>query len=176
MKIGSVTCSVTNSLNSSGGFDAGSYIVVDHQRINGTSFVFSVAVPALRNIRLGGYQHPSEHLSTGTLQENVRRIRAVLDCVDAITTLKDCLKVPKTASPVPRDAMSFKFDIAGKEYVLQDIIDNMLAHGMRIARAHCLRRQELVVEARLSILLAVTAALSRKECERAAGSSRVRSR
>ncbi len=37
--------SVANGLNSSGGFCAGTRIVVDHQRINGTSFVYSAAVP-----------------------------------------------------------------------------------------------------------------------------------
>ena len=38
---------VANGLNSSGGFCAGSHIVVDHQHLNGTSFVFSAAVVAL---------------------------------------------------------------------------------------------------------------------------------
>ncbi|KAH9034376.1 pyridoxal phosphate-dependent transferase [Lactarius deliciosus] len=55
--------SVAYTLNSSGGFCAGSRIVVDHQHINSTSFVFSAAVPAL-------------------LAENVRAIRAVLDRVE----------------------------------------------------------------------------------------------
>ena len=42
-----LTCSWVrsrNGLNSSGGFCAGSHIVVDHQRINSTSFVFSAVV------------------------------------------------------------------------------------------------------------------------------------
>ena len=39
--------SVANGLNSSRGFCAGSRIVVDFHRINGTSFFFSAAVPAL---------------------------------------------------------------------------------------------------------------------------------
>ncbi|KAH9029591.1 hypothetical protein EDB85DRAFT_1965833, partial [Lactarius pseudohatsudake] len=59
---------------------------------------------------------------------------------------------PNPATPAPRDAPSF--DIAGEERLLQDIVEEALA-------------QELV-EARPSIRLAVTAALSRKECERAA--------
>ncbi|KAI9435951.1 hypothetical protein H4582DRAFT_2079084 [Lactarius indigo] len=42
-----IVLSVPNSLNSSGGFCTGSRIVVDHQRINGMSSVFSAAVPAL---------------------------------------------------------------------------------------------------------------------------------
>ena len=60
------------------------------------------------------------------------------------------------------------FDIAGEEHLLQDIMDEALAQGVWITRACRLRGQELV-EARPSIRLAVTAALSRKECERAAG-------
>src|ERR1700761_3241794 len=39
--------SFAHGLNSSGGFCAGSRIVVDHQCINDTSFVFSAVVPAL---------------------------------------------------------------------------------------------------------------------------------
>ncbi|KAH9028232.1 pyridoxal phosphate-dependent transferase [Lactarius pseudohatsudake] len=45
MTVGSVA--IANGLNSSGGFCAGLRIVVDHQRINGTPFVFSAAVRAL---------------------------------------------------------------------------------------------------------------------------------
>ena len=78
--------SVANGLNSSGGFCAGSHIVVDHQRINGTSFVFSAAVPALLAVSasegINILRNTPSILST--LQENVRAIRAVLDRVDAI--------------------------------------------------------------------------------------------
>ena len=38
------------SMNSSGGFCAGSRIVVDHQHINSTSFVFSITVPTLLSV------------------------------------------------------------------------------------------------------------------------------
>ena len=78
--------SVANGLNSSGGFCAGSHIVVDHQRINGTSFVFSAAVPALLAVSasegINILRNTPSILSA--LQENVRAIRAVLDRVDAI--------------------------------------------------------------------------------------------
>jgi serine palmitoyltransferase len=59
------------------------------------------------------------------------------------------------------------FDITGEERFLQDIMDEVLAQGVWIARARRLRGQQLV-ESWPSIRLAVTAALSRKECERAA--------
>ena len=56
--------------------------------------------------------------------------------------------------------------------MLQDIVDEVLAQGVWITRARRLRGQELV-EVWPSIRLAVTAALSRKECERAAAVTRV---
>ncbi|KAF8271056.1 serine palmitoyltransferase [Lactarius quietus] len=179
--------SVANGLNSSGGFCAGSRIVVDHQRINGTSFVFSAALPALLAVSasegINILRNTPSILST--LQENVRAIRAVLDRVEAIMipshaaspiihihlrsgtpSLPATAKASNPAIPAPRDAPSF--DIAGEERVLQDIVEEVLAQGVWITRARRLRGQELI-ETRPSIRLAVTSALSRKECERAAG-------
>src|SRR5712675_2060749 len=79
--------SVANGLNSSGGFCAGTRHVVDHQRINGTSFVFSAAVPALLAVSasegINILRNTPSILST--LQENVRAMRAVFERVDCIT-------------------------------------------------------------------------------------------
>ncbi|KAN0139450.1 Pyridoxal phosphate-dependent transferase [Lactarius tabidus] len=186
-QIDMIVGSVANGLNSSGGFCAGSHIVVDHQRINGTSFVSSAAVPALLAVSasegINILRNTPSILST--LQENVRAIRAVLDRVEAITipshaaspiihihlrsatpSSSATLKPPNPTTPAPREAPSF--DIAAEERTLQDIVDEVLAQGVWIIRARRLRGQELV-EARPSICLAVTSALSRKECERAAG-------
>ncbi len=118
----------------------------------------------------------------------MRAIRAVLDRVEAIKipshaasliihihihlrstatpSASASAKPLNPATPAPRDAPSF--DIAGEERLLQDIVDEALARGVWIMRARRLRGKELVV-ARPSIRLAVTAALSRKECERATG-------
>jgi serine palmitoyltransferase len=176
--------SVANGLNSSGGFCAGSHIVVDHQRINGTSFAFSAAVPALLAVSASEGINILRNTPSILTQENVRAIRAVLDRVEAITipshaaspiihfhlrsaapSSSATLKVPNPSTPALREPPSF--DIAGEERVLQDIVDEVLAQGVWITRVRRLRGQELV-EARPSIRLAVTAALSRKECERAA--------
>ncbi len=182
--------SVANGLNSGGGFCAGSQIVVDHQRINGTSFVFSAALPPLLAVSASEgitiLRNTPSILST--LQENIRAIRAVLDRVDTLTipshaaspiihihlrstsptTLSpaSAAKLPNPATPSSRDGQSF--DIVAEERILQDIVDEVLAQGVWITRARRLRGQELV-ECRPSIRLAVTSALSRKECERAAG-------
>ena len=64
-------------------------------------------------------------------------------------------EIPEPTTSASHEPPSF--DIAGEEHVLQDMVDEVLAHGV----------QELV-EVRPSIRLAVTAALSRRECERAA--------
>ena len=104
----------------------------------------------------------------------MRAIRAVLDRIDAVTipshtasqiihiqlrsampSASASVKPVNPATLAPRDGVSF--DIAGNERVLQDIVAEVLAQGVWITRA------------RPSIRLAVTAALSRKECERAAG-------
>ncbi|KAI9438098.1 hypothetical protein H4582DRAFT_2057581 [Lactarius indigo] len=110
-----------NGLNSSGGFCAGSRIVVDHQRIKGTSFVFSASVPAL----------------------------LAVSALEGINILRNTPSILSTLQG-------------------NDIVDETLAQGIWITWARRLRGQELV-EARPSIGLAVAVALSRKECERAAG-------
>ena len=177
--------SVANGLNSSVGFCAGSRIVVDHQRINGTSILFLAAVPALLAISasegINILRNTPSILST--LQENVRVIRAVLDRIHSLMipshtaspithiylrTATPSLSVaaPNPATAASRDAPSF--DIPGEEHVLQDVVDEVLAQGVLITRARRLRGQELL-ESRPSIRLAVTAVLSCKECKRAAG-------
>ncbi|KAH9167984.1 hypothetical protein EDB89DRAFT_1639509 [Lactarius sanguifluus] len=153
------------------------------------SFVFSAAVPALLAVStsegINILQNTPSILSM--LQENVRAIRVVLDPVEAITipshptspiihthlrsapmrsaSTSASVKPLNPATPTLRDARSFT---VGEECLLQDIVDEALAQGVWTTRARRLRGQELV-EARPSIWLAVTAALSRKECERAAG-------
>ncbi|KAH8978752.1 hypothetical protein EDB92DRAFT_1956086 [Lactarius akahatsu] len=150
--------SVANGLNSSG-----RRLTYHRQHINNTSFVFSAAVSASEGINIL-HNTPSV---LSTLQENVRAIRAVFDRVEAITipshaasptihihlrsavtlsaSTSASAKPPNPTIPAPRDAPSR--------------VDHS---GAAAARARA-------VEARPSIRLAVTAALSRKECERAAG-------
>jgi len=51
---------------------------------------------------------------------------------------------------------------------LQDVVDECLGQGVMVTRAKRLRGQEMV-EARPSIRLALTSALSKKETEKAVG-------
>ncbi|KAH9046653.1 serine palmitoyltransferase [Lactarius hengduanensis] len=176
-QIDMITKSIANTLNSSGGFCAGSRIVVDHQHINSTSFVFSAAVPALLAVSasegINILRNTASILST--LQENAIMIpsHAASPIIHIHLRSAPTLSASTSASakpaihttPAPRDAPSF--DIAGEERLLQDIVDEALAQGVWTTRARRLRGQELV-EACPSIRLAVTAALLRKERERAA--------
>ena len=56
------------------------------------------------------------------------------------------------------------FDIAQEERLLQDMVAEALAQGVWITRA-CRLRGQVLVEARPSIRLAVTAAVPRDDCQ-----------
>ncbi|THH26523.1 hypothetical protein EUX98_g7669 [Antrodiella citrinella] len=189
--------SVATGLASGGGFCAGTCHVVNHQRINGTSFVFSAAMPAM--LAVAGSEGINILRNTPsiltTLHENVRAIRAILDKVDAITipshpasatihlharipspthlspnappspSLSSSGKLSNPLSVIPRDPPYYDYDL--EEKLLQDVVDECLAQGVMVTRSKTLRKQELA-EVRPSIRLAVTAALSRKDCEKAA--------
>jgi serine palmitoyltransferase len=60
------------------------------------------------------------------------------------------------------------FDIAAEEHVLQQIVEECLAQGVMICRARRLRGQE-AVEPRPSVRVVCSAALGRKDVEKAAG-------
>jgi serine palmitoyltransferase len=186
--------SVANSLASGGGFCAGSQVVVDHQRINGSAFVFSASMPGLlatsASEGINILRNTPSLLST--LQENVRAIRSVLDRVEHITVpshpasplIHFYIRTPTPASLAPPSADTPAhstrsnptsivprapevFDIPTEERLLQEVVDECLGQGVLVTRAKRLRGQEMV-EARPSVRLAVTAALNRKECEKAA--------
>lgn len=79
--------SCATGLAAGGGFCAGSRTVVDHQRINGPSFVFSASMPALLAVSASEGINIFRNTPSifATLQENVRAARAILDRIDCIT-------------------------------------------------------------------------------------------
>ena len=79
--------SCSTGLSSAGGFCAGSRTVVDHQRINGPSFVFSASMPALLAVSASEGINIIRNTPSilETLQENIRAARAILDRVEVIT-------------------------------------------------------------------------------------------
>ncbi|KAH8112777.1 serine palmitoyltransferase [Phellopilus nigrolimitatus] len=190
--------SIANTLCSAGGFCAGSHVVVEHQRINGTSFVFSAAMPALLAVSAS----EGINILTSTpsilvgLQENVRVLRSVLERLDCITVASHPAspiihvhaKLPSAASLLPPSPDTQKpshvsggksnpasvkphspatFNIEEEERLLQQVVEEAFAQGVMVTRSKRLRGQELA-EPRPSIRLAVTAGLSKKDCEKAA--------
>ncbi|KAH0831343.1 serine palmitoyltransferase [Lanmaoa asiatica] len=166
--------SVANGLCSSGGFCAGSSIVTEHQRINGTSFVFSASMPALlatSGSEAIGYLRNTPSVLT-TLHDNVDTIRSVLEKTEGIVVLghraspiihfclRNSLPYLTVTPPTPNHE--------AEERVLQDIVDDALANGVFITRGKHLRGQEMI-DSRPTIRIASTAALSKKDVEKAAG-------
>ncbi|KAF8452746.1 pyridoxal phosphate-dependent transferase [Boletus edulis BED1] len=166
--------SVANGLCSSGGFCAGSSIVTEHQRINGTSFVFSASMPPL--LATSASEAISHLRNTpsilAALHENIDTIRSVLDRTEGITVLGHraspiihfCLRNTQqhltVAPPAP--------DHEAEEQILQDIVDDGLANGVLITRGKHLRGQEMT-DSRPTIRIAATAALSKKDVEKTVG-------
>lgn len=130
------------------------------------------------------------------LQENVQAAHAILDRVDCITipshpaspvihiqfrsqpgsSLHPCtaatMAIPgKQSNPLSisgKDSASQDWDIDVEERLLQDVVEEALAQGVIISRAKRLRGQEML-DARPSIRLALTSALTKKETEKAVG-------
>ena len=136
--------SVAKGLNASNRFCAGSHILVDHQCIHATSFVFSatvLAVSASESIKIrqntlsihNGTCARSARCSTGSGQSRSPR---TLPC-RSFKSICVCQR-SNPATPAARDARSF--DIAGKQRPLQDIVDEALARPCGITRARRLRR------------------------------------
>ncbi|KAI0786994.1 serine palmitoyltransferase [Abortiporus biennis] len=199
--------SVANGLTSGGGFCAGSEIVVKHQRINGTSFVFSASMPALLAVAasegINILRNSPSILST--LQENVRAVRSILDRADYIaipshpaspmihlyvrlpsatflmpqtpatpftpslpslahSPTSPSFKLSNPLSVAPRDPPVFDAEL--EERLLQDVVEECLAQGVLVTRAKRLNQELNPV--RPSIRLALSAALTKKESEKAA--------
>lgn len=123
------------------------------------------------------------------LHANIFALRNILDRVDCITIpshpasaiihiyirySNNSLLSPENAAKkrpsnpatlAPRDAL--EIDIATEERLLQDVVDEALVQGVLLTRAHRLHGQE-ALDPRPSIRVAATAALTRKETEKAA--------
>lgn len=208
----------------SGGFCAGSRVVVDHLRLNGTSFVFSASMPPLLAVAAsGGIGILSEGKVGGLggadvgvgvagvvgserferLRENVGVARAALEGVEGArivshpvspiihVTLKGSsygmaeganrsLSAPvvgmhldsssaRTPTKPLKDASSGeRFHLEWEEMVLQEVVEECLAGGVMVTKAKRLRGQEKE-EARPTLKIAMSAALTKRETEKAVG-------
>ncbi|KAF9531174.1 serine palmitoyltransferase [Crepidotus variabilis] len=184
-KVDMILGSCAVGLNSCGGFCAGSQIVVDHQRINGPSFVFSASMPALLAVSASEGINIIRNTPSifECLQTNVHAARAILDKLD-------CILIPshpvspvihiyvRTTDPVPPSSAKFNLTFASpkdtlrlnefdvEERLLQEVVEDCLAQGVILTRAKRLKGQEMV-EPKPSIRLALSSALTKKETEKA---------
>ncbi|KAF8816700.1 serine palmitoyltransferase [Phlegmacium glaucopus] len=194
-KVDMLLGSIAIGLCSSGGFCAGSRNIIDHQRINGPSFVFSASLPALLAVSASEGINIFRNTPSifETLQENVCAARAILDRLDCITipshpaspiihiyarqqspsflhpssALMSPSKYPQHSAASTKDA-GRESDYDAEERALQDVVEETLAQGVIVTRAKRLKGQEMM-ETRPSIRLAMTSALSKKETEKAVG-------
>ncbi|KAJ7761588.1 serine palmitoyltransferase [Mycena maculata] len=195
-KVDMLIGSMANGLCAGGGFCAGSQNVIDHQQINGPSFVFSASMPALLAVSASegiDILRSSPSILT-KLQQNIRVARSILDDLDCISVPSHpaspiihmhvrkpstpmlhpasaassghSLKPSNPASVLPRDASTWDWDIEAEERALQQVVEEALRRGVMITRAKRLRGQEMV-EARPSIRLALTSDMSVDEVKKA---------
>ncbi|KAF8211724.1 serine palmitoyltransferase [Mycena galopus ATCC 62051] len=95
-KVDMLVGSMAIGLCAGGGFCAGSQNIIDHQQINGPSFVFSASMPALLAVSAseGIEILRSSPSILEKLQQNIRVARALLDKLD-------CISIPShSASPI----------------------------------------------------------------------------
>lgn len=209
--------SMANTLGAAGGFCAGSNEVVFHQRINGPSYVYSAALPAMlavaSSVAINKLQTNDGDV-LGRLRENIRTIRSTLDGIESLFIPSDpdspiihiqirskfdrhpstsnsskdrpspaptssSLAVPQTLTPQEQkeqasDPTHDLLPISQQLPLLKAIVEDALDHGVFLIlhkklpsiKADVLERG---ATNRPSIRLSVTAGLSKKECEKAAG-------
>lgn len=185
--------SMANGLCGNGGFCAGPASTILHQRINGTAFVFSAAIPALLAVSAS----EGINILTSTpsllvaLHDNIRAIRSTLeksvgDLIEicshpASAVVHVQVKQPSTNSLHPSSALTMakkssptsvhpanwvESDWQTEERLLQEVVDDCLAQGVMITRAKRLRGQE-AIEPPAMLKIVATSALSKKDCEKA---------
>ena len=106
------------------------------------------------------------------LHDNIDTIRSALEKTEGITVLGHraspiihfCLRNSSQHLTVTPPAVDHEAD----ERVLQDIVDDALGNGVFITRGKHLRGQEMI-DGRATIRIAATAALSKKDVEKALG-------
>lgn len=183
--------SLAIGLCAAGGFCAGADDVVRHQassslwdyhfalkadlqRINSPACVYSASLPPMMAV---SSTEALFYLTTPTfntlgvpmlplapLDDNVLILRSMLDKLSQIDIPSDPL------SPLIHFSLKPSPDVSLTEEarILQDVVDEALNNGVLLTRAMVVAQHEMNVR-RPSIRICVSAALSKKECEKAAG-------
>lgn len=168
--------SLAVGLCAGGGFCAGDANTIAHQRINSAAYVFSASLPPLLAVaanegisHLAGAMSTNGQLPLATLNDNVQIMRATLD------KLGNLVYVPSSSiSPLIHVHIrnTSGLDFYDQEYLLQEIVDDCMNNGVLISRTKKVWKQE-AVEGSPSLRILISAALPRKEMEKAANVVRV---
>ena len=121
--------------NSSGGFRVctGPHIVVDHQRVDDTSFVFSATAQMLLAVSASEGINILENTPSilSTLQKNMR---ATFDRIDALTIIPSHatypiidIHIPRLSQPRRHRTSRSQLHTMHRRSMLQDIVDEALA-------------------------------------------------
>lgn len=168
--------SLAVGLCAGGGFCAGDANTIAHQRINSAAYVFSASLPPLLAVaanegisHLAGAMSTNGQLPLATLNDNVQIMRAALDKVSNLVYIPS-----STISPLIHVHIRniHGLDFYDQEYVLQEIVDDCMNNGVLISRTKKVWKQE-AVEGSPSLRMLISAALSRKDMEKAANVVRV---
>jgi len=183
--------SLATTFAGGGGFCAGAQEIVQHQRISGTSYVFSAALPAMlattasETIRLLR-ENPDHYLTP--LRENIKTFHTTLLTKSEFMTITSSLLNPvvtitlnvKRQQQQPTLAVQTSvsgISAADEERLVQDVVDECLANGVLVSRIKRIApppgsRNEATWfgwQPTIGLRACVSTGLSRKECEKAAG-------
>lgn len=157
---------LTTSFCSGGGFCAASKEIVDHQRISGSSYVFSAALPAMMATQVTGCialmrKDPSVFV---TLAQNSKLFRDIIDASPYV------LSEAWEKSPMLHLRLRSILGDDEETMILQDIVDDALQNGVLLTRARHVASDGVrgLGEVRPSIRICVTAGHSKEDIEKAA--------
>lgn len=166
-KVDMIIGSLTTSLCSGGGFCAASAEIVDHQRISGSSYVFSAALPAMMATQVSaGLEVIKGNPSMfSTLADNARHFRDIIDSSPYVFV--------EAWENSPMQHLRLR-TVLGEEQeakLLQEIVDDAVANGVLITRARQIKSDGIkgLGEVRPSLRICVTTGHSKKDIEKAAG-------
>ncbi|RKO85134.1 pyridoxal phosphate-dependent transferase [Blyttiomyces helicus] len=159
--------SIANAFGSAGGFCCGSEEVVELQRLGGQAYCFSASLPAMLTVAaaeaIRALQADTEVLTQ--LRENIDVLRDVL--------LRSGAGLPVIFDGAPQAPFVHVrlatplADREEEERALQEVVDEAARNGVLLTRAKYVWSEELNPP-RPSIRITVSAALSKKETEKAA--------
>ncbi|TPX59515.1 hypothetical protein PhCBS80983_g02383 [Powellomyces hirtus] len=166
-----ISASISNAIGSAGGFCCGSKEIVEHQRLGGQSYVFSASMPAMLAVSgIEGVKYLEAHPEAfTTLRQNAAVMRSAL---------KKSLGQPQIVdiggdveSPVIHLRLihtSHFENRADQDRTLQEVVDEIIRNGVLVTRAKHVTDHEVINEPQPSIRIAVSAAHTKKEVEKAA--------